>query len=141
MRASIGRPGHFRRFLATAITGLGGALAMAPAASADHFAGVNSPLGGSCFTQAFGGWAAYSFSTDDWRLTFHESGKVRLVCRFASLPSSWETVFGDRLELPRKLTDPMGCYYDWPDSGTLGEFRILPNGSGTLRCTWPAPTN
>jgi len=143
MRASIGRPGHLRRLLATAIIGLGGALAIAPAASADHFAGVDADAGGDCFTAVFGSWAGFRFTTDDWRLKVHESGKVRLVCRFDSLPASWENFLGEQLELPRKLTDSMACNYAGDSTSvpfTTGEFRILPNGSATLRCTWPPPT-
>lgn len=142
MRASTGRPGHFRRLLAITIIGLGGALGTAPAASADHYAGVNAEAGGQCFTQVFGSWAGFMFRTDDWRLKFQGSGEVRLVCRFASLPSSWETFIGEPRELPRKLTDTMRCFYGtegfYPQ--TTGEFRILPNGSATLRCSWPPPT-
>ena len=143
MRASIGWPGHLRRLVATAIIGLGGALAAAPAASADHFAGVNAEAGGSCFTAVFGSWAGFAFRTDDWRLKTYESGKVRLVCRFTALPASWETFDGMQRELPRKLTDTMACNYAGDSTSvafTTGEFRILPNGSGVLRCDWPATT-
>lgn len=143
MRAPIGRPGHFRRLLATAAIGLGGALAIAPAASADHFAGVDAEAGGDCVTAVFGSFAGFQFRTDDWRVTVQESGKVRLVCRFASLPASWDNYLGERVELPRKLTDPMSCSYAGDSASvpfTTGEFRILPNGTGMLRCTWPPPT-
>ncbi len=115
---------------------------MAPAASADHYAGVDADAGGPCFTAVFS-WAGFRFTTDDWRLKVHESGKVRLVCRFASLPASWEHYLGHQVELPRKLTDTMPCFYgtEGIDPSTTGEFRILPNGSATLRCTWPPPTD
>jgi hypothetical protein len=141
MRASIGRPGHFRRLLAIAIIGLGGVLATAPAASADHYAGVDADAGGSCFTAVFW-WAGFRFTTDDWRFKVHESGSIRLVCRFASLPASWETYDGVQRQLPRKLTVTTRCDYgtEGIDPSTDGEFRILPNGSATLRCSWPAPT-
>ena len=142
MGTSTARPGHLRRLFVIASIGLGGALATAPAASADHFAGVNADTGGACFTAVFGSWAGSQFTTDDWRLKVNESGKVRLVCRFASLPASWETFDGVQRELPRKLTDPMACNYAGDSTSvpfTTGEFRILPNGSATLRCTWPPP--
>jgi hypothetical protein len=105
MRAPTGRPGHFRRLLATAIIGLGGALATAPAASADHFAGVDAEAGGECVTAVFGSFAGFRFTTDDWRVKIQESGRVRLVCRFASLPASWENYLGEQVELPRQHID------------------------------------
>ena len=119
---------------------------MAPAASADHFAGVNADAGGAASPPSSRGRAS-AFTTDDWRLKVARVGQAcSLVCRFASLPASWETLPDgfDQVERPRKLTDTMPCFYG-ADSAlvpfTTGEFRILPNGSATLRCTWPPPTD
>jgi hypothetical protein len=128
---------------AAAALGVAVLLAAGPStAAADHFAEGTT---GSCYAGELASGVPTPLFTDAATLKVRRDGSADLLCRFAvpAFVPAAESYFGEDWTRPRKRSKTIFCQrtYDpsLPPLDGSGTFEILPNGTGTLRCSFPAP--